>query len=309
MSGDAVKTVVAGWCCVVCSASVGAVERRAEGMGFIWDGDSRHSRTPLGSPPHRSPSLLRSPLLFTTRLHLTPPCNAQRSFQPTPGRAYTRHALRRFSLSFHSPVLMSRFVHRKRQRSRQPPSGGGGGEDDGLSPADESWRMKEAFLRMNFLYQSALASWLHPHQPTPPPPPLMCRPLWCCRRASHVTALGAPACLPLSRFFAHTMKKIGSRLVIRMSAAATCSHTPPIRPLPSSLLLSSLLPPLTPSRLLVGAATPLSRAASARPATRCSSPVSLLLLTPSPPLRRPPPPRSPPSAAEWSCGRPWVSGR
>ena len=64
--------------------------------------------------------------------------------------------------------------------------------------------MKEAYLRMSYLYQ-----------------------------ASHLVALSGPSCLPLSRFYAATMKKIGSRLVIRRSPhpialnhTALCSTQP-----------------------------------------------------------------------------------
>ena len=49
-------------------------------------------------------------------------------------------------------------------------------------------RQREAYLRMNFLYQAA-----------------------------HLTATGPAACLPLSRFYAATMRKIGTRLTIRSS--------------------------------------------------------------------------------------------
>jgi hypothetical protein len=53
-----------------------------------------------------------------------------------------------------------------------------------------------------------------------------------------LTALGEAASLPLSRFYAHLMKKIGSRLVIRMSAASLTAqllNRPALHPLTVSL--------------------------------------------------------------------------
>jgi hypothetical protein len=60
---------------------------------------------------------------------------------------------------------MSRFVHRKRQRSRQE-TNAGGGDGDASSAFDEPLRLKEAYLRMTFLYQSAhIERALHSRRP------------------------------------------------------------------------------------------------------------------------------------------------
>ena len=78
----------------------------------------------------------------------------------------------------------------KRGRDRFDPAGGGATHDRDDASTDGPLRQREAYMRMNFLFQAA-----------------------------HLTATGPAACLPLSRFYAATMRKIGSRLTIRSSPA------------------------------------------------------------------------------------------
>ena len=77
----------------------------------------------------------------------------------------------------------------KRGRDDRPDASGGGAFD-GSDDASTSGliRQREAYMRMNFLFQAA-----------------------------QLTATGPTACLSLSRFYAATMRKIGTRLVIRSS--------------------------------------------------------------------------------------------
>lgn len=79
--------------------------------------------------------------------------------------------------------------HGKRGRDRSDAVGGGASDDRDDASASGPLRQREAYMRMNFLFQAA-----------------------------HLTATGPAACLPLSRFYTATLRKIGSRLTIRSSA-------------------------------------------------------------------------------------------
>ena len=76
----------------------------------------------------------------------------------------------------------------KRGRDRSDGAGEVASDDRDDAYSGGPLRQREAYMRMNFLFQAA-----------------------------QLTATGPAACLPLSRFYAATMRKIGSRLTIRSS--------------------------------------------------------------------------------------------
>ena len=82
--------------------------------------------------------------------------------------------------------------HSKRRREHFDDAAGAADDKDDAFTGGPL-RQREAYMRMNFLFQAA-----------------------------HLTATGPAACLPLSRFYAATMRKIGTRLTIRSNPALKC---------------------------------------------------------------------------------------
>lgn len=124
-------------------------------------------------------------------------CVNNTNYQPQPLIAISLHASSSLTLSSRATQMSRRSFgggrgHGKRGRDRSDHGGGGGGgavdDRDDASNSSGPLRQREAYMRMNFLYQAA-----------------------------HLTATGPAACLPLSRFYAATMRKIGTRLTIRSS--------------------------------------------------------------------------------------------
>ena len=110
----------------------------------------------------------------------------------TPEVVLTAHS---HSALLNAHATMSRGFHGGRsrggKRGRDRSDAAGDAASDGRDDASSSGgplRQREAYMRMNFLFQAA-----------------------------QLTASGPAACLPLSRFYAATMRKIGSRLTIRSS--------------------------------------------------------------------------------------------